>query len=277
MKLRELLVATEGLALMRELYDAERDELDRRMNEIAELIRDEGYSTSETILEIGAQAGYDLWSLSYDDPGNPIIALEQPAVWSLLEGLAPGRALDAGCGTGRHAARLVELGHDVVGVDISKAMLERASSVLFPAAFIQSDLALLPAPDGAFDLVVCALALAHIALLDEAANELARLVARDGRLIVSVLHPIQVLLGWHAPFADGDGTRHFVREHAHLHSDYLRVFESAGLEMCAMLEPLLTPAELTSKRRASRHIPEALNAAYVGLPGVLVMSFKRRA
>lgn len=38
----------------------------------------------------------------------------------------PARILDAGCGTGRVAARLVELGYDVVGVDVDNNMLDVA-------------------------------------------------------------------------------------------------------------------------------------------------------
>jgi SAM-dependent methyltransferase len=39
---------------------------------------------------------------------------------------APARVLDAGCGTGRVAVRLHELGYDVVGVDVDPAMLDQA-------------------------------------------------------------------------------------------------------------------------------------------------------
>lgn len=38
----------------------------------------------------------------------------------------PARVLDAGCGTGRVAVRLHELGYDVVGVDVDASMLEQA-------------------------------------------------------------------------------------------------------------------------------------------------------
>jgi len=38
----------------------------------------------------------------------------------------PARVLDAGCGTGRVAVRLAELGYDVVGVDVDASMLEQA-------------------------------------------------------------------------------------------------------------------------------------------------------
>ena len=40
----------------------------------------------------------------------------------------PARVLDAGCGTGRIAVRLDELGYDVVGVDVDESMLEVARS-----------------------------------------------------------------------------------------------------------------------------------------------------
>jgi SAM-dependent methyltransferase len=38
----------------------------------------------------------------------------------------PARVLDAGCGTGRVAIRLAELGYDVIGVDIDASMLLQA-------------------------------------------------------------------------------------------------------------------------------------------------------
>lgn len=41
-------------------------------------------------------------------------------------GRHPGEVLDAGCGTGRVAAHLAELGHDVVGVDLDPSMLAEA-------------------------------------------------------------------------------------------------------------------------------------------------------
>src|SRR4051794_41736868 len=47
---------------------------------------------------------------------------------SFVAGLVepPGRVLDAGCGTGRVAIRLAELGYAVVGVDLDVSMLREA-------------------------------------------------------------------------------------------------------------------------------------------------------
>lgn len=89
-------------------------------------------------------------------------------------------------------------------------------------------------------------------------------------MIVSALHPFQALLGWHAPFQDSEGQRGFVREHSHTHADYLAAFRSAGLTVEDCVEPVLDAAAVQAKRRAYRHIPEATEAAYLGLPAVLV-------
>ena len=125
-RLRELLVGVEGLALLRHLYDGTDDDADRRLAEVRTLLDDDAFSGAELTRETDARTGYGSWSASYDEPGNPIIALEEPAVWSLVDHLRAGRALDAACGTGRHARHLAELGHAVVGVDLTREMLARA-------------------------------------------------------------------------------------------------------------------------------------------------------
>jgi SAM-dependent methyltransferase len=274
-RLRELLVGIEGLALLRDLYDGTDGDAGRRLEEVRRLLDDETFASVEQVAESDPRAGYQVWSQTYDEPGNPIIGLEEPAVRSLVDHLPVGRALDAACGTGRHARYLVDLGHKVVGVDITPAMLTVARGAVPEADFYEADLRAIPEEDSQFALVVCGLALAHVAELDKAAGELARVLAPGGHLIVSVLHPLQAFLGWHAPFEDDAGNRRFVREHPHTHADYLAAFQTAGLAVGHCVEPVLSPAEVAAKRRAFRHIPEAALAAYGGLPAVLVWEFER--
>ncbi|MGH9010443.1 MAG: class I SAM-dependent methyltransferase [Acidimicrobiia bacterium] len=211
-RLRELLVGIEGLALLRNLYDGTDSEAEQRLAEVRWLLDDERFAAGELTSEADPRAGYGFWSASYDEPGNPIIALEEAEMWPLIEKLPLGAALDAACGTGRHARHLASLGHNVTGVDLTPEMLERARQAVPEAVFHQADLREIPADDGQFALVVCGLALAHVADLTSAIAELARVLAPGGHLIVSVLHPLQALLGWHAPFQDDDGQRWFVRE-----------------------------------------------------------------
>jgi SAM-dependent methyltransferase len=275
-RLRELLVGVEGLALLRHLYDGDEAIADRRLAEVRRLLDDDAFAVRELTTEADPLAGYRSWAESYDEPGNPIVSVEEPVLWSLVEPLAPGRALDAGCGTGRHARHLVELGHEVTGVDLTPEMLRRAAAAVPAATFVEADLRDIPAGDDQFDLVVCGLALAHLPDPDAALAEMARVLRPGGRLIVSVLHPFQAHLGWHAPFTDAHGRRGFVREHPHTHADYLAAFRSARLAVLDCREPALTADHVRAKRRAFRHIPEATIAAYAGLPGVLVWEVEKR-
>ncbi len=52
--------------------------------------------------------GYAAWASCYDDDGNPLIPLEEPEVQRWFGPLTGRRALDLGCGTGRHTRALVE-------------------------------------------------------------------------------------------------------------------------------------------------------------------------
>jgi ubiquinone/menaquinone biosynthesis C-methylase UbiE len=274
-RLRELLVGVEGLALLRDLYDGTDDVADERLAEVRRLLDDEAFSVGELTSEADPRTGYGSWSESYDEPGNPIVALEEPVVRSLLESLPRGRALDAACGTGRHARLLVDRGHEVVGVDLTPEMLRRAADNVPEASFMEADLRDIPSPDQHFDVVVCGLALAHLPDLGAGVAELARVLKRGGRLLVSVLHPFQAHLGWHAPFADATGKRGFVREHPHTHADYLKAFRSASLDVRNCVEPELKADQVRTKQRAFRHIPEATMQAYLGLPGVLVWDVEK--
>ncbi|MDO9496096.1 MAG: class I SAM-dependent methyltransferase [Nocardioides sp.] len=67
----------------------------------------------------------------------------------------PGQVLDAGCGTGRIAARLHEQGYDVVGVDVDAAMLREARDAAPHVEWLEADLTTLGL-GRRFDLVLLA-------------------------------------------------------------------------------------------------------------------------
>ena len=268
--LRDVLVGVEGLAILRNLYYGPEDNTERRIAEIRRLLTEDEFAAGEPVTESDSATGYALWSVNYDEPGNPLIAMEQPAVWGLLADRKPGDALDAACGTGRHTRHLVELGHRVTGIDLTPEMLAVAEKSVPEADFRVADLLDLPFEDASFDLVVCGLALAHLPDLGAGIAELARVLRPGGRLVTSAVHPFQAHLDWNAPFKDAEGNRGFIREHRHGHADYVAAFTSAGLTVRACVEPTIGPAELSAKRRAYQHIPDATTAAYLGLPAVLV-------
>ena len=90
--LRELLVGVEGLALLRNLYDGTDDAADERLQELRRVLDDPALAAAEATPEHDAASGYAIWSDSYDEPGNPIIAIEERVVGELLAPLPARRA-----------------------------------------------------------------------------------------------------------------------------------------------------------------------------------------
>ena len=120
----EYFLAVEGLAMIRSVI-AQPSRARARVDEVRAII--DRFDEFPQSLEFPVSAhdvedGYARWAPSYDGP-NPAIEREEPIVRQLLAGIPPGRALDAACGTGRHAAILAKLGHSVIGVDTTDAML----------------------------------------------------------------------------------------------------------------------------------------------------------
>jgi ubiquinone/menaquinone biosynthesis C-methylase UbiE len=111
-------------------------------------------------------------------------------------GVGPGHeVLDVACGTGivaRTAAQRVGPGGRVVGVDLNEAMLTVARRVAPQLEWRQGDVARLPSPDGAFDRVLCQMALMFFPDRGAALSEMAR-VARPGAT-VGVLVPSRLEL-----------------------------------------------------------------------------------
>jgi SAM-dependent methyltransferase len=98
--------------------------------------------------------------------------------------------LDAGCGTGTIARRLVSQGCVVTAVDGSASMIEvaqRAIDRLSPIRFLKvDDIVKLPFSNSTFDGVVCSSVLEYVDAPSQVLSELARVLHDAGRLIVSV-------------------------------------------------------------------------------------------
>jgi SAM-dependent methyltransferase len=96
--------------------------------------------------------------------------------------LAPGRVLDAGCGTGEFAERLQrELGTHVQAIDLSARMVELTAQRGVPAEV--ADIQALPFADGEFDVAVANWVLYHVEDLDRGLAELARVLRPGGALV----------------------------------------------------------------------------------------------
>jgi SAM-dependent methyltransferase len=272
--LGEILLGTEGLALLRLAAAGDAAARAARVTEIRDLLArwDAGLAAPLGTPEYDLAEGYRRWSRTYDAPLR-LFPVEEPAVRGCLAGLPPGSVLDAACGTGRHAVWLAARGHTVTGVDASPEMLARARAKLPEARFELGELTALPLPEASVDAALCALALVHVPDLRPALAELARVVRPGGRVVISDVHPFLVALGWQAQFKDEDGRTGFVRLHRHLPSDYVAAALTVGLTVRGILEPPLPPESAVTA--AQGPIPEANALAWAGLPAVLVLDLAR--
>lgn len=117
---------------------------------------------------------------------------ERPAVLSLLPPLAGAKVLDAGCGSGWYAERLLERGALVTAFDFNREFVAITQArVGDRAKVLQGDLTrpLDFAADGEFDVVVCSLVLHYLQDWLPALREFQRVLKPDGVLVFSTHHP----------------------------------------------------------------------------------------
>jgi SAM-dependent methyltransferase len=100
---------------------------------------------------------------------------------------ADRRILDAGCGVGYGTAMLARAGARAThGVDIAKAVLEAVEAEMPEGVQLDAgDVRDLPYEDATFDLVVCFEVIEHIENQPAALDEMARVLAPDGILLIS--------------------------------------------------------------------------------------------
>ena len=232
------LLGLEGLALLRSFagdYDQAFGEA--RIAEIRRLLDTPALTGAVEVDEVDTVAGYRVWSATYDEPGNGLFAFEEPFVHEILDGLPVGVAVDAACGTGRHTAYLASRGHRVTGVDSSPEMLARARARVPAAVFHQGDLHALPVSDGYADLVVCALALAHLPDLRAAVSEFARVLRPGGHLVITDVHQERVALGSVPHVRSDRGVPGLIPSYRHRAADYIGAALAAGFEVRRCEEP----------------------------------------
>jgi SAM-dependent methyltransferase len=178
------------------------------------------------------------------------------------------RALDFGCGTGRSTRFLRDLGLEVIGADISGAMLDQARA-LDPSGdyrLVRDTIAAEFAP-GSFDVILAAFTFDNIPTDEakaDALNGLSTLLAPDGILLLVVSATALYVNEW-ASFStrdfqenrrarDGDrvrivmldvSDRRPVEDVLCTDAHYKELFENARLRVLDIQSPLATGKEAT--------------------------------
>ncbi len=180
---------------------------------------------------------------------SPNLVMEEPAFLRHVGDLKAKRVLDLGCGDGNFGRHCLAAGCDsYLGVDGSIGMIERAKRALEndQVRFEVADLEDFAGSEGAFDLVASRLALHYVADLEPVLTNARDALAPDGRLVVTVLHPV-LTAGSNPPdgpresqvvdnyFSPGPRERRWFGEpviwqHRTI-GDYLTVLSAAGFQL----------------------------------------------
>jgi malonyl-CoA O-methyltransferase len=207
---------------------------------------------------VNVRHGYNLWSKVYDHDRNPLIALEDPVVRGALGEIRGQRALDVGCGTGRHSMSLLAAGAEVTAMDFSEGMLAEArrKSDAAQINFIVHDVHhAWPFQSAAFDLVVSGLVLEHIADLEAFFGEIRRVLRPGGRAIVSAMHPAMFLRETQAGFLDPvTGEKVKPGSLPHSVSAFVMAAIRARLEIVELTERAADDEFAASYPRAARYV-----------------------
>jgi len=187
---------------------------------------------------------------------------DRPSVLAALGPVAGRRVLDAACGPGLYLRELLERGAEVTAFDASPVMVDLARQRT--AGRVRVDRAALgeplPYPDGAFDLVVCALAIHYASDRGAAFAEFCRVLRPGGAAVVSTQHPVMDWLRkggsyfrttletdvWRMP--SGDQAVHFWREPL---SALCAAAADAGFLIQGLIEPV--PAETMRERHPEEY------------------------
>ena len=191
------------------------------------------------------------------------------------------RALDFGCGTGRSTRFLRNLGLNVIGVDISQAMLDQARAI-DPSGeyYLIRDSIVGELVPGSFDLILAAFTFDNIPTDQAKADALSGLrtvLAPDGCVVLVVSSPVIYVNEW-ASFStrdfpenrharDGDRVRIVmldvpdrrpVEDVVCTDAHYRQLLEAAELEVLDVQSPLATGEEATRWVSETRTAPWAI-------------------
>ncbi|MGP3956898.1 class I SAM-dependent methyltransferase [Nonomuraea sp. 3N208] len=209
------------------------------------------------------------WTDTVDDPAAVRLL-------ALLEPIAGRRVLEIACGHGRISRALARRGADVVGADLSSALIEkaRAAERASPLGiqYIHADVAApgIPGVSGLFDAVVCSFGLSDIDDLEGAIAGAARALKTGGVFACSILHPCfpggqgvsgswpgdgrYHTEGWWRADGELSSLRRQVGANHRTLSTYVNTFRRHGLWLEEMAEPEPAP-DWAAKRSDAAKFP----------------------
>ncbi|MEP6859002.1 MAG: class I SAM-dependent methyltransferase [Deltaproteobacteria bacterium] len=184
--------------------------------------------------------GYARWAPSYDSIDDRLDLDLLEASPGLSERVEGARVVDLGCGTGRIGAWLRDHGaRELVGVDVSREMLERAAARQVYASTVLAPISSTGLASAGFAGATCCMVLDHVADLAGFFAEAHRLLRPGGWLAVVDFHPFFMMRGVPTHFSDGDA-HVAIENHVHALRDFFQRAVAAGFAVREFEERFVT-------------------------------------
>lgn len=152
--------------------------------------------------------------------------------WETLKKMLPNfrgkRILDLGCGYGWHCQYAMEQGAEsVVGIDISKKMLEKAieKNKYEQVKYIHQPIEDINFPEDFFDCVISSLAFHYVVSFEDVVKTVKRCIKSGGDFVFSVEHPVFTAYGTQDWIYDNEGNiSHFPVDNYYIEGERKAIF-----------------------------------------------------
>ncbi len=217
---------------------------------------------------------FDAWAEVYDTQQNPLLALEERVLGSMLPNVRGLDVLDAGCGTGRWLEKLVHRSpRSLLGVDLSPAMLLLAGIKLSQNCELRlGSCTALPVSDTACDLVLSSFVVSYLADLEAFAREIDRVARPGATIFLADMHPeTEAFRGWRRSFK-AKGAETEIRARRWDLQQITQALQARGFRLVSLAEPAFAPEERQIFEKCGR-----LDLYYSGetLPAIYILELRK--
>ena len=184
------------------------------------------------------ELAYNIWANQYDTNKNRTRDLDKTCTIETLSKYKFSNVLELGCGTGKNTEWLLAHAQQIIGLDFSEEMLNKAKEKIVDTkvTFKKADLTQNWGVDNNFfDLITCSLTLEHIENLDYIFNQAYLKLKKNGLFFISELHPFKQYSGSKARYETEAGTKE-LEVYIHHVSEYINEAKKNGLQLLELKE-----------------------------------------
>lgn len=184
------------------------------------------------------EKSYNSWAKKYDTNKNKTRDLDKLVTINTLSKYNFNTVLELGCGTGKNTVWLLEKAKQIIAVDFSEEMLNKAKEKINnpKVTFKKADITKTWEIESEFaDLITTSLILEHIKELDFIFKQAYKKLKPNGIFFICELHPYKQYAGSKARFETENGTEE-LEVYTHNISEFTSVALNNGFKLIQLNE-----------------------------------------